>query len=92
LTEFPGTVSQRGMGRPPLKQGLKVKQAAVWLHEELLARIKAAAGKQGFSEFMRVAAEAELKRRERTLPKAKQEPHPFQGKPSPHTKAPNIEG
>lgn len=70
MTEFPGTVSQRGMGRPPLKQGLKVKQAAVWLHEDLLRRIKEAAGKQGFSDFMRVAAEAELKRRERKAEKA----------------------
>ena len=65
MTEIVGTVTPRGMGRPPLKEGLKVKQAAVWLHEELLRRIKEAAGKQGFSEFMREAAEAELKRRER---------------------------
>lgn len=57
------------MGRPPIKQGLKVKQAAVWLHEDLLTRIRAVAGKQGFSEFMREAAEAELARRERTTPK-----------------------
>lgn len=70
MTEIVGTVTQRGMGRPPLKHGLKVKQAAVWLHEDLLQRIKDAAGKQGFSEFMREAALAELKRRERTKPKA----------------------
>lgn len=69
MTEFPRTVSERSMGRPPLRQGLKVKQAAVWLHADLLKRIKDAAGKQGFSEFMRIAAEAELKRRERKAQK-----------------------
>ncbi len=62
LTEFPGTVSSRPMGRPPIKEGKRVKQAAVWLHEDLLERIRAVAGKQGFSEFMREAAERELKR------------------------------
>ena len=56
------------MGRPPIKKDLSVKQAGVWLHEELLERIRDRVGKQGFSAFMREAAERELKLRDKLKP------------------------
>lgn len=66
MTDFPQTVIPRGMGRPPLKAGKKVKQTAVWLHQEMIDRITALVGKQGMSAFMREAAEAELRKREKS--------------------------
>ncbi|GJD41279.1 hypothetical protein OICFNHDK_3762 [Methylobacterium bullatum] len=53
------------MGRPPINAGLKMVKQTVWLDPPLLARIVAAVGDRGMSEFFRSAAEAELKRRER---------------------------
>lgn len=66
MTDFSQTVTPRGMGRPPLKAGKKVKQTAVWLHPEMIDRIVALVGKQGMSAFARDAFEAELRRREKS--------------------------
>lgn len=53
------------MGRPPIKLGTKMEKQTVWLDPPLVERIHALVGKRGMSEFMRRAAEAELKRVER---------------------------
>ncbi|WP_156368940.1 hypothetical protein [Methylobacterium sp. Leaf100] len=52
-----------------------VKQT-VWLDPPLVARIIGAVGARGMSEFMREAAEAELKRRERMKPKTPSDAEP----------------
>lgn len=70
MTNFSQSVIPRRMGRPPIKRDMKVEKTTLWLHRPVVDRIIELVGKQGLSEFMRTAAEAELKRRER---KAKDE-------------------
>jgi hypothetical protein len=65
LTELSQSVTPRRMGRPPLKRDMKVEKTTLWLYRPVVDRIIELVGKQGLSEFMRTAAEAELKRRER---------------------------
>lgn len=69
LTDLSQSDTPRRMGRPPIKAGLKMMKQTVWLDPPLVARIIAAVGDRGMSEFVRTAAEAELKRRERQKPK-----------------------
>lgn len=67
LTNLAQSVIARRMGRPPIKHDMKVEKTTLWLHRPVVDRIIELVGKQGLSQFMREAAEAELKRRERTL-------------------------
>jgi hypothetical protein len=61
LTNIPGTVSARRMGRPPLN----VKETKVRLTDEQRERIRELVGEQGMAQFIREAVERELKRREK---------------------------
>jgi hypothetical protein len=61
LTNIPGTVMARRMGRPPLN----VKETKVRLTEEQRDRIRELVGEQGMAQFIREAVERELKRREK---------------------------
>lgn len=61
LTNIPGTVIRRSMGRPPLG----VKETKVRLTEEQRERIRMLVGEQGMAGFIREAIERELKRREK---------------------------
>ncbi|MBN6822846.1 hypothetical protein JRF84_25105 [Methylobacterium organophilum] len=65
MTNFSQSDIPRRMGRPPIKAGLKMVKQTVWLDPPLVARIVALVGDRGMSEFVRAAAEAELKKRER---------------------------
>lgn len=64
LVDLPPSVNQRRIGRPPLKEDMKVKKTTIWLHRPVVDRIVELVGSKGLSEFMREAAEAELTRRE----------------------------
>jgi hypothetical protein len=68
LTNFSQSDIPRRMGRPPIKTGLKMAKQTIWLDPPLQARIVALVGARGMSDFMRTAAEHELKRRERQKP------------------------
>jgi Arc/MetJ-type ribon-helix-helix transcriptional regulator len=59
LTIIPGTVTRRGMGRPPLG----VKETKVRLTEDQRDEIRELVGEQGMAAFIREAVERELKRR-----------------------------
>jgi len=61
LTNFPGTVTQHRMGRPPLN----VKETKVRLSEEARRRIEALVGANRMAGFIREAVDNELDRRER---------------------------
>lgn len=76
LTELSQSDTPRRMGRPPIKTGMKMVKQTVWLDPPLVARIIGAVGARGMSEFMREAAEAELKRRERMKPKTPSDAEP----------------
>lgn len=60
MTQFPISVTNPRMGRPPLN----VKPTVVRLSEEALARIEKMVGKNKMAAFIREAVERELKRRE----------------------------
>lgn len=62
------------MGRPPIKLGTKMEKQTVWLDPPLVKRIHALVGARGMSDFMRTAAEAELKRRERAASRKPTDP------------------
>jgi hypothetical protein len=61
LTNIPGTVIERRMGRP----ALGVKETKVRLTDEQRERIRLLVGEQGMATFIREAVERELKRREK---------------------------
>lgn len=65
LTDLSQSDTPRKMGRPPIKAGMKMAKQTIWLDPPLAARIVNLVGSRGMSDFMRVAAEAELRRRER---------------------------
>lgn len=61
MTNIPGTVTTRRMGRPPLK----VEETKVRLAEGQKDRIRDLVGDQGMAQFIREAVERELRRREK---------------------------
>lgn len=61
MTNNPGTLIARSMGRP----ALNVKETKVRLTDEQRARIKKLVGDSGMAAFIREAVERELKRREK---------------------------
>jgi hypothetical protein len=61
-----GEKAKPAVGRPPIKKDLKVEKTTLWLHRPVVDRIIEIVGKQGLSQFMREAAEAELRRREKS--------------------------
>lgn len=63
---FPVSATQARMGRPPLN----VKPMLVRLPRGMAERIDAVAGEQKRAEFIRDALEKELKKREKSKPKA----------------------
>lgn len=65
LTNIPGTLTRRGMGRPPLN----VKETKVRLTDEQRERIEALAGPNRMSVFIREAVDEKLARDERAAKK-----------------------
>ncbi|WP_414832172.1 hypothetical protein [Afifella sp. YEN Y35] len=63
LTNFPGTVSRKKMGRPPLK----VRETKVRLTEEQRRAIEELVGQNRMSAFIREAIDAEIIRRRQEL-------------------------
>jgi hypothetical protein len=61
LTNLPGTVTHRSMGRPPLN----VKETKVRLSDGTRERIEALVGANRMAAFIREAVENELRRREK---------------------------
>lgn len=65
LTNIPGTLIARRMGRP----ALNVKETKVRLTDEQRERIEALVGPNQMAAFIREAVERELKRREKAKEK-----------------------
>lgn len=65
MTEFPVSVTNRRMGRPPLN----LKPTQVRLSPDQTDRIKSLVGENQMAAFIREAVERELKRRERAKDK-----------------------
>ena len=65
MTNIPGTVISRRMGRPPLSIKSDTVETKVRMTTETKKRIEALIGPNRMAEFIREAIERELKRREK---------------------------
>jgi hypothetical protein len=65
LTNIPGTVTGRRMGRPPINVKSQTRETKVRLTDEQRQRIESLVGPNRMAEFIREAIERELKRREK---------------------------
>ena len=65
MTNIPGTVISRRMGRPPLSIKSDTVETKVRMTTETKKRIEALIGPKHMAEFIREAIERELKRREK---------------------------
>jgi hypothetical protein len=65
LTNIPGTVTPKRMGRPPLSKKSDTVETKVRMTIEVRERIEALVGPNRMAVFIREAIERELKRRER---------------------------
>lgn len=69
MTLYPPPDNRSRMGRPPLKRDQETVKTTIRVTRSFLDRIEAVAGEGKTAAFIRDAAEAELRRRERDKPK-----------------------